>query len=149
MEINREWKVDILLKLLEENRKQTEWVKNLDHKIVYYTVLLFIVGIAWLASKPYPTPQYCSLLISIIGIVVFDILFLIRNHYRHIELDNEIRRISKALLLNKENEYNSEAIYPLHDGQDFAFHAGRFLYIILIIFSAFMTWLFIYEIFAN
>jgi hypothetical protein len=52
MEINKERKVDILLKLLEENRKQVEWLKNLDHKIVYYTVLLFIVGIAWLASRP-------------------------------------------------------------------------------------------------
>ncbi len=149
MEINKERKVDILLKLLEENRKQVGWLKNLDHKIVYYTVLLFIVGIAWLASRPYTTPQYCSLLISIIGIVVFDILFLIRNHHRHTELIYENRRISKALLLDKKNEYNSEAIYPLHDGQDFAFHIGRFLYIILIIFSAVMTWSFMYEILSN
>ena len=139
MKLDDQKKADVLLKILEENRKQTEWVKNLDYKIVYYTVLFFLAGIAWLGSKPASAPPKWLFDLAIGVVSLLAIIFLLRNHMRHGGLNQEYFRIVEALLLNKENEYGSQPLYQARRDPDWAFHAGRGIYAILIILSAIVT----------
>ena len=126
-------KIDVLLKLLEENKKHVEWLKNLDYKIMYRTILLFCAIGAWWGSKPdlLPPPSECLLISLTWVITVLALGFLLRNHLRHAGLNNEFKRICAALSLDKKKIYGEEAIVDLANG--FSFHFGRILYGVIIL----------------
>ncbi len=136
-------KVDVLLKLMEENKKQIEWVKNLDYNIVYYTVLLFFAIIAWTASKPsFITLPNWFFILAVVTFTILALSFLYRNHYRHSRLNKEYENLKDALSLTKKDVYNSEPICIV--GDDWAFIFGRILYAILIILGATFTIILLY-----
>lgn len=146
MKLNDKDKVEVLLKLLEENRKQVEWVKELDYRVVYYTIFALLAGLAWLAAQQRSASLRMLFNGAVIVVSLLAVIFLIRNHRRHAGLNKEFKRVVKALRLNKESEYTDEAIYPLREGHDWPFHAGRALYGVLIIVVAILAMFFLNDL---
>jgi hypothetical protein len=126
-------KVNTLHKLLEEYGNQIQWVKDLDFKIIYYTLGLFVAVIAWFSTNP-PQKELFPFLKSVIYFLgIWSIVFLIRNHFRHSKILDKLHNIHEALLLNKPGEYYSSAIESSTSIKDLSFHMGRILYIFGII----------------
>src|SRR5438132_554514 len=86
-------KADILLQLHLENRKQAEWVKELDFKVVYSTLGVFIGAIFWLGSKPATATQRPIVAVALGLVAGLALIFLARNHARHISLNHERARV--------------------------------------------------------
>ena len=137
MKLDDQRKIEVLLKLLEENQKQVEWLKELDFRITYYTVVAMLAGIVWSASNS-SIPAWLLVWVVII-MSLLTLLFLSRNHLRHMELNREYRRITKALLLTQKGEYAEEAIYILRKREDWIFHAGRTLYALAVVLAGMMV----------
>lgn len=148
--LNSKNKVDVLLKLIEENRKQAEWVKNLDYKIVYYTVILLGLVIVWITNNPKIELLKEFFFLTIIMFGILSIIFLLRNHIRHSGLNKEYGKIIRALLLTQSNVYHQEPIYNSKKrGIDWMFHLGRSLYILFIVISVIIAYICANKIFLN
>lgn len=129
LNLTDEMKVDTLHKLLEEYGKQIQWVKDLDFKIIYYTLGLLIAVIAWFSANP-PQKELFPFLEYVIYILgLWSIVFLIRNHARHSEILDKLQHIHDALLMNKPGEYCSSVLESSTSVKDLSFHLGRILYI--------------------
>lgn len=144
MELENQHKVDFLLKLLEENGKATEWLKDLDYKIAYSIGILYFAGIAWLATQPTRIPvMWVQWAIGGIGLLA--LIALCRNHFRHRDLICVFRRVVGAAQLDKADEYGREAILS-PPKLDLKFYMGRLIYGAWIIFGAIFTWIFVGQI---
>jgi hypothetical protein len=146
IQLSNENKVSILVDLMKENRKQVEWVKNLDFKILYYTLAFWVAIVAWLSTKPPATTPKCVLSGAVILISILATGLFIRNHARHADLNTEFIRMASSLHLTTGNEYGLYVIYPKRNGSDWAFHLGRGLYFLFIIIGATFTTLFIWTL---
>lgn len=142
MEIESTKKIDILLKLLEENRKSAEWLKDLDLKIARYSLALYLAAIAWLTAHP-PTKKWPWYSADII-IAVLGSAFLFRNSSRHQGFNEELGRIRTALGLEQEGVYHPKAIGHAKP-TDIAFYVGRVLYWLYVIAGA-LFWIVVYSL---
>lgn len=143
IDLSDDKKVEVLLKLIEENRKSAEWVKNFDFKVAYYPLLLYVALIVWSASNPLDVEQKVVLIVAVLLVMAISILFLNRNHTRHWTINEEFGRVRRALKLTTSDEYGEE---PVADDivVDKEFHKGRRLYKVIIlgaaIFACFLIW---------
>jgi hypothetical protein len=143
VKLTDEKKIDILLKLFEENRKQVEWLKDLDFKIVYYTLAIYLAMVAWFSAN-HPKDSYIPfLVVAIILVASTAVLFLARNHIRHTGLNAELGRTMEALGLMSANEYAEKPLFSSSSGKDWAFHLGRVLYGVAVIATALLTYIFL------
>lgn len=142
MEIDKTQKVEILMKLLIENRKAAGLVKIFDYIIAYSTVLLYLGGIAWWTAVPSGRvlPMWI-IQVGIWGIVVLALLSLGRNQARHVRLNEDYGRIVGALKLDTPNEYGPQAILPAHMVSSLTLYAGRGVYALWIILSGLVAWI--------
>ena len=130
-------KADVLLQLLDHNRKQAEWVKNLDFKVVYYCLGFFVASIGWFSANPPQQSQLPLLISSVVLMTLLSLLFLLRNHARHHALNAEFSSILSALNLMEPNHYGDQAVCKMWDTKvPWAFHFGRGLYSYFIICGA-------------
>lgn len=135
MEIKPKEKIEILLTMIKENNVQIIWLKDLDFKIVYYSVVLLFATLTWLATTT--TAENSQLLFmyryfSLI-LVTLSTLFLIRNHFTHWRIRFNNRRMLGTLGLFKKNIYGTEP--PVTYSNDFMFHMGRFIYFVILVIS--------------
>jgi integral membrane sensor domain MASE1 len=142
MVLDDEKKADVLLKLLEENRKSAEWVKNLDFKLTYYPIGLFVAAIAWFATHPPEGQQKWVILTAVFLVALLSTVFLSRNHRRHATLNRELDRIRSALLLKTPGQYGPAALAD-NVVLDLEFHLGRLLYVFFLWAGASLTAIFI------
>lgn len=142
MKLNDEKKSDILLKLLEENGKSVEWLKELDFKISYYTLALFLALIAWLASNVPNEDDKWVFYVIVALTATLSVVFLIRNHSRHATLNFELDRVHTALLLKAAGEYAPDVLVDTVKN-DWEFHLGRILYGLFILAAAVVTCIFL------
>jgi hypothetical protein len=137
MDIDSKTKVDVLLKLLEQNRKSVDWLKDFDFKIAYYSLALYLAAIAWLTGHP-PKPEEKWVWYSADAIVaILGSVFLVRNSARHKGFNQELNRIWTGLRLTEPKFYSEsgEAICNA-PAIDFAFYLGRALYVLYVVASA-------------
>lgn len=143
-------KADILLQLLDQNRKQTEWVKNLDMKIVYYCLGFFVVCIGWFSAHPPQSGQVPLLVSSFVLLAFLSILFLVRNHSRHHGLNTEFNNILEALNLMEPNHYSLDPVFKKWETKNsWAFHFGRGLYSFFILCGAVLAIAFVTSVAPN
>ena len=145
IELGHRDKIDVLLKVLELNAAHVEWIKNMDYKVTYYTLVFVIAVVVWIAASPVQLPPLFVIVSSLIGVCGLAILLLAKNHWRHKELNEEFRRIVHALKLNQANSYSTQQIVTLRQS-DLPFHLGRSLYMALIIVSGLLAGLFAVQV---
>lgn len=135
MEIEKEKKVEIILAFIEENRKQVEWVKDLDFKATQYSIVFILVSIGWLLTNgvTHVPQEWMYAAFSVMPTLA--IAILCRNHRRHYKLNRQWQAAAKALQLDKENVYLPDPIVKIYD-QETIFHLGRLFYIIPILGTA-------------
>ena len=129
MNISDDKKVDVLTNVLNENRRQAIWVKNLDFKIIYYTLLLFLALVAWVSSEGLKHALYYLMSRLVFTLFIIDALFLTRNHLSHYYLNKEYFRIIEVLKLSNAHEYDTKAVIKKSKFHNYTFHGGRILYI--------------------
>jgi hypothetical protein len=136
MEIERKEKIEILLTMLKENNIQIIWLKDLDLKIVYYTVVLQFATITWLAATQNTQLLFVFRFFSFVTLVLSG-LFLLRNHITHNRIRLNNRRMLNALGLFSKNRYGDESM--LTYSSDWTFHAGRLIYLVILAISSIAT----------
>jgi hypothetical protein len=126
LELTDQMKVNTLHTLIEEYGRQVQWVKDLDFKIIYYTLAFLVAIIAWFIANP---QEQAYIFIWIIAFLcVWSIIFLFRNHFRHGVLLDKLRSVHEALGFFEPKLYAEEALEGRKNFKDWAFHAGRILY---------------------
>src|SRR5262245_55423930 len=132
LNISDETKVNILLKHIEINRKEVEWLKDLDFKTINYTVTVYVGLIAWLVVNKQDIQANIAgqFIVVVWGIAIFGSMLLARNHIRHRELNQTLNRLQKALNLMAKHEYSDDEIFKdKPSGMDVEFHLGRLIYL--------------------
>lgn len=135
MQIDDQNKIQVLLRLLEQNAKSIEWVKEFDFKIAYQTLFLYAAIVAFAATKDTSSQVRCLLFVTVLFVALGAVTFLLRNHGRHLGLVKEDAQIRKALLLTESKIYHDEPIFQV-TGPDFFFHLGRILYVLFVMVGA-------------
>ena len=107
MVIDDSQRIQILLKLVEQNAKAVEWVKELDFKIAYQTLFLYAAIVAFAATGTRSNPVRCVLFATVLVVAFAATLFLVRNHCRHLALIEEDQRVRK-----RSNSRRKEHICP-------------------------------------
>jgi len=136
-------KVDTLHKLLEEYGSQVQWVKDLDFKIIYYTLALLVGIDAWFAANPPSRPLLPSLYAIVAFLAAWSIVFLWRNHSRHGGLLDKLQQVHDALLLTEPKAYGTAPLEKTRSSKDLAFHSGRILYGVAILIASSLSAVFI------
>ncbi len=132
MQIDDQNKVQVLLRLLEQNAKGIEWVKEFDYKIAYQTLFLYAAIVTFIATKTISNDVRCLLVVTVLFVAFGAAIFLVRNHLRHRSLVKEDAAIRKALMLTESKIYDEKPISSVTE-PDFAFYLGRILYILFVI----------------
>lgn len=145
MGLTDEKKTDVLLHFIDQNRKQAEWVKNLDFRIVYYCLGGFVALIGWFLATPPQRSQFPFLVSAIVFLTMLSLLFLLRNHSRHHSLNVEFRNILAALRLTEPNYYGTKPICEQPNSK-MVFHFGRGIYSAFIVCGAILTISFIISV---
>lgn len=120
---------DILLRILDEKNKSIDSIKNLDWKIVYFSIFSFAACVYWVSSKPAILPNRNTFYTIIIGFSLLSIIFLLRNHLRHHFLRQERYQILKLLFSPEQLKEISSKKF-MHE---LLFHLGRSIYICYIL----------------
>lgn len=144
MELDNDRKVDVLLELLKEKRRQVQWLKDLDFKIAYFTVSLLVAIMAWLGTAEQVKVPDCVLRVSVLSVSILALGFFLRNHSRHKGIRVENDNICQALLLMKVGEYDEQPILRKRSKRwwhDWPFWFGRLLYATVIAAAALSAWL--------
>lgn len=132
IDLRSDKKIEVLLHLLDENRKQVIWVKNLDFKMAYYSLGFFVAATAWFSANPPQSEQIRLLQVFVAVSALLSWSFLWRNHSRHDGLNREFNVILDALRLTEANVYAEKPICPIQTRVDWRFHFGRGLYALFV-----------------
>ncbi len=139
LSLNDKMKVDTLHKLLEGYGRQVQWVKDLDFKIIYYTLGLLVGVVAWFITNP----PGKGIIFTLYGVITFlglwSIILLCRNQKRHATLLDKLQLVHKALQLDLPNQYAPFALETCKNLKDWAFYAGRCIYAIGIAIACFLS----------
>ena len=129
-------RIQILLKLSEQNAKAVDWVKELDFKITYQTLFLYAAIVAFAATAAPSDAVRCVLFATVLIVALAAAIFFVRNHSRHLGLIEEDQRVRKALELTKVGAYLPEESISSAKPPDFSFYLGRALYGVVVLLGA-------------